>query len=98
MSNVLRLAIVARLSESSPECAVLVVSSSGDGNLILRAMRAGAKEFLTQPIRIEDLLNALGRISERRFGRSENKPRGSQIIAGAGVAGGVGTPSTAGDV
>jgi pilus assembly protein CpaE len=87
--------LIASIGESSPECAVLAVSSSSDGKLILRAMRAGAKEFLTQPIRIEDLLSALGRISERRFGRSENKPRGSQIIAVAGVAGGVGTTSIA---
>ncbi|NUQ64608.1 MAG: response regulator [Pirellulales bacterium] len=89
------LELVARLSENSPNCAVLVVSSSGDGNLILQAMRAGAKEFLTQPVRIEDLLGALGRISERRFGRGEKKPRGSQVIAVAGAIGGVGTTSIA---
>lgn len=89
------LELVARLSESSPECAVLVLSSSHDSNLILRAMRAGAKEFLPQPVRIEDLLGALGRISERRFGRGENKPRGSQVIAVAGAIGGVGTTSLA---
>jgi len=88
--------LVASLSESSPECAVLVASSSTDGSLILQAMRAGAKEFLTLPVRIEDLLSALGRISDRRFGRGDNsKPRGSQIIAVAGVAGGVGTTSIA---
>jgi pilus assembly protein CpaE len=63
--------------------------------LILQAMRAGAKEFLPQPIRIEDLLAALGRISERRFGRGENKPRGCQVIAVAGAIGGVGTTSLA---
>jgi pilus assembly protein CpaE len=89
------LQLVARLSETSPNCAVLVVSSSNDGNLILKALRAGAKEFLTQPIRIEDLLAALGRISERRFGRGENRPRGSQVIAVAGAIGGVGTTSLA---
>ncbi|OHB84390.1 MAG: pilus assembly protein CpaE [Planctomycetes bacterium RBG_16_64_12] len=89
------LALVVRVAESSPDCAVLVVSSSGDGNLILRAMRAGAKEFLTRPVRIEDLLGALGRISERRFGRGEQRPRGSQVIAVAGAAGGVGTTSIA---
>jgi pilus assembly protein CpaE len=75
---------------------VLVVSSSSDGNLILQALRAGAKEFLTQPLRIEDLLAALGRINERRFGRGgENRPRGSQVIAVAGAIGGVGTTSLA---
>jgi pilus assembly protein CpaE len=89
------LELVARLVESSSDCAVLVVSSSHDGQLILQAMRAGAKEFLPQPIRIEDLLAALGRISERRLGRGENKPRGCQVIAVAGTIGGVGTTSLA---
>ncbi|HBO43347.1 MAG TPA: pilus assembly protein CpaE [Planctomycetaceae bacterium] len=87
--------LVASLGEASPECAVLVVSSSTDGNLILRAMRAGAKEFLAQPLRIEDLAGALSRIGERRFGRRDGKARGSQVIAVAGATGGVGTTSIA---
>lgn len=87
--------LVGRLSENSPDCAVLVVSSSNDGNLILQAMRSGAKEFLTQPVHIEDLLSALGRISERHFGRADSRPRGCQVIAVAGTIGGVGTTSLA---
>ncbi|MHC4179390.1 MAG: response regulator [Planctomycetota bacterium] len=89
------LELVAQLGAASPNCAVLVVSSSNDGNLILQAMRAGAKEFLTQPVRIEDLLAALGRIGERRLGSSPDRPRGSEVIAVAGAAGGVGTTSLA---
>jgi len=89
------LQLVESLGDSSPNCAVLVVSSSSDGNLILRAMRAGAKEFLTEPVRIEDLLGALGRISERRFSSGEKRPRGCQVIAVAGSIGGVGTTSVA---
>jgi pilus assembly protein CpaE len=89
------LELVGRLAVASPDCAVLVVSSSNDGTLILQALRAGAKEFLTQPLQIEDLLAALGRIGERRFGRGENRPRGSQVIAVAGAIGGVGTTSLA---
>ena len=89
------LELVEHVTENSPQCDVLVVSSSTDGNLILRAMRAGAKEFLTQPVRLEDLLAALGRISERRFGRGDNRPRGSQVITVAGAIGGVGTTSLA---
>jgi len=87
--------LVTRLGAASPDCAVLVVSSSSEGGLILQALRAGAKEFLAQPVRIDDLLAALGRISERRFGRGENRPRGSQVIAVAGAIGGVGTTSLA---
>jgi len=87
--------LVARLGDTSPDCAVLVTSASSDGNLILRAMRAGAKEFLNEPVRIEDLLSALGRISDRRLGRGEAKSRGSQVIAVCGSIGGVGTTSLA---
>jgi pilus assembly protein CpaE len=89
------LRLISRLSEETPECSILVVSSSTDGSLILKAMRAGAKEFLTRPVKIEDLLEALGRISEKRFGRGESKARHSTIIAIAGATGGVGCTSLA---
>ena len=39
------------IRDSTPDCNLLVVSGSSDGQVILRAMRAGAKEFLTQPLR-----------------------------------------------
>ena len=88
--------LISAVGESSPECSILVVSSSSDGNLILRAVRAGAKEFLTQPLHVEELLAALGRISDRRFGHGESsKHRGSQVISVAGATGGVGTTSIA---
>jgi pilus assembly protein CpaE len=87
--------LVAKVGETSPECSILVVSASTDGKVILRAMRAGAKEFLNQPLRIHDLLEALERIGERRFGKGETKARGSSVIAVAGSTGGVGTTSLA---
>jgi pilus assembly protein CpaE len=87
--------LVTRLSAASPNCAVLVVSSSNDGSLILQALRAGAKEYLTQPVRLEDLVATLGRIQERRIGHGDNRQRGSQVIAVAGAIGGVGTTSVA---
>lgn len=89
------LQLVAQLHEASPECSVVVVSSSTDGTLILRAMRAGVKEFLPQPVRIEDLVAALERIGSQRFGRGENKTRSSTVIAVAGATGGVGSTSLA---
>src|SRR6185369_5311159 len=89
------LELVSRLNDASPDCSILVISSSTDGGLILRAMRAGAKEFLTRPVRIEDLLDALTRIAERRFGRGQSRARGSTVIAIAGATGGVGSTSLA---
>lgn len=89
------LQLVAQLHEASPECSIIVISSSTDGNLILRAMRAGVKEFLPQPVRIEDLVAALERVRNQRFGRGEAKSRTSTVIAVAGATGGVGTTSLA---
>ncbi len=89
------LQLISQLNESSPECAIFVVSGSTDGNLILQSMRAGAKEFLPQPLRIDDLLDALGRLNERKFGKGRTKSRGSAVIAVAGATGGVGCTSIA---
>jgi pilus assembly protein CpaE len=89
------LQLVSQLHEVSPECSILVISSSTDGSLILQAMRAGVKEFLPQPVRIEDLVAALERIRNQRFGRGDTKARGSTVIAVGGATGGVGTTSVA---
>jgi pilus assembly protein CpaE len=89
------LKLVEQLAATSPQCSILVVSGSTDGSLILRTMRAGAKEFLPKPLKIEDLLGALGRLSERQFGKGEGKVRGCQVISVCGATGGVGTTSLA---
>jgi len=89
------LELVSRLRDASPDCHVLVASSSTDGNLILRAMRAGVKEFLTQPLQIQDLVGALERISRQKNGSGDSRSVGSNVIAVAGATGGVGTTSVA---
>lgn len=89
------LALVQRVTREQPQCSVLVVSNSTDANLILRAMRSGAKEFLTQPLRLDDLVSALERITAQRFGAGDSTSRGCQVIACAGATGGVGTTSLA---
>lgn len=89
------LTLVNQLRDNSPDCSIIVISSSTDGNLILRAMRAGVKEFLPQPVRIEDLVAALDRIGSARFGRGDSKARSSSVIAVCGATGGVGSTSVA---
>jgi pilus assembly protein CpaE len=89
------LELVADLSKKAPNCAILVTSCSNDGNLILQTMRAGAKEFLTHPLKPEDLASALQRMSRQRFGASNASSRGCKVIAVSGATGGVGTTSLA---
>lgn len=89
------LKLVEKVNATTPGCSILVLSSSTDGSLILRAMRAGAKEFISLPINIEDLVAALGRISDRHYGQGESRTRGSTVISVAGATGGVGCTSLA---
>jgi pilus assembly protein CpaE len=87
--------LIANITRESPTCSIVVVSSSSDGQLILRAMRAGVKEFLHRPIGVEDLVGALERIGNQRAGGSGTKSRSCQVIAICGGTGGVGTTSIA---
>jgi len=89
------LQLIHNLREAAPECSILVVSSSTDGQLILKAMRAGAKEFLTQPIGIEELVLALERIGAHRLGGGHGRSRQCKMLAVAGATGGVGSTSLA---
>ncbi len=89
------LELVAELAKSAPECAILVTSSSADGNLILRSMRAGAKEFLTTPLKPEDVAAALLRVARQQHGSRPGKPQGCTVITIAGATGGVGSTSLA---
>jgi pilus assembly protein CpaE len=89
------LELIASLAKSAPQCVILATSSSTDGNLILRTMRAGAKEFLTQPLKHEDLASALQRVSRLHFGASSATARGCSVIAVTGATGGVGSTSLA---
>src|SRR3989304_3309908 len=91
------LELIAELVKSAPECAVRVPCSSTDGNLILRTMRAGAKEFLTRPLKAEDVAAALQRVSRQKHGSRPGNPHGCQVFAITGATGGVGATSLAGD-
>lgn len=83
--------------QKAPGCTILVSSSSTDGRLILESMRAGAKEFLTEPLRAEDLSAALQRVNRQASGTAGTSSRkdGCLVFAVAGATGGVGTSSIA---
>ena len=94
--NVKGLSLLSQLAQDLPEISTLVVSSSQEGSLILQAMRNGAKEFLSYPLRLEDFLAALDRIRQLRGGRdSSGSSKPSQVYTVGGVGGGVGCTSLA---
>ncbi len=90
------LALVARITQELSDCNVLVISASTEGSLILQAMRNGAKEFLSLPLKLEDVLSALERIRQTQMTRAgEGQVRSCQVITLAGASGGVGCTSLA---
>jgi pilus assembly protein CpaE len=58
-------------------------------------MRAGAKEFLTRPLTVNELISAFERIGQQRSGGGSSRNRSSTSIAIAGAGGGVGSTSLA---
>ncbi len=87
------LSLVENLSRNFPNCGIIVVSKRTDGQLILKVMRAGAREFLHSPIQIEELVGALDRVGAALDGSTRNVS--NSIIAVAGASGGVGATSVA---
>ncbi len=90
------LMLMEKLRSSSPECSLIALSRSTDGQLILKTIRAGAKEFLPFPCELEELHVALERVLQAKYGSgTDGRARGCRIIAVAGATGGVGCTSIA---
>ena len=85
--------LVDTVSKSHPACGIIVVSAHTDGQLILRAMRSGAREYLNSPIQIDELVGALDRVSATSDGKQRSNS--GTIISVAGSSGGVGNTSIA---
>jgi len=80
-----------QLIENQPGLPVFTLSSQTDGDIVLRAMRAGIREYLLKPLKIEELEEALDRAIQTR---SKTKEPG-KLIAVMGSAGGVGCTTIA---
>lgn len=90
--------LIEQLTQQFPGVVLLVVSSSTDGQLILRSIRAGAREFLPLPIEKDELDAAMLRVSTQKFGAADGKKAGCEVIAVAGAKGGVGCTSVASNI
>ncbi|MDG1511287.1 MAG: response regulator [Mariniblastus sp.] len=85
--------LVEEISKTHPSIGIIVVSSRTDGQMILRAMRSGAREFLNSPVQIDELVGALDRVAANTDGKQRSNA--GNIIAVAGASGGVGNTSIA---
>jgi pilus assembly protein CpaE len=94
------LQLISRLAVECPSMGILAVSGRADGKSILEALRSGAKEFLTQPVVMEELMVALQRLQATRTAPDGISINGmakveSLVVAVTGARGGVGCTSLA---
>jgi pilus assembly protein CpaE len=76
------------------QATVMVYSARSDSDLLVRCMRAGAREFLTHPIAPSTLVQALVRAAARRPSRAQRKTAG-RLFAFTGAKGGSGVTTLA---
>ncbi len=74
---------------------VMVYSARSDSELLVRCMRAGAREFLTQPIAPSTIAEALVRASVRRPAARPAKKTGGKLLVFTGAKGGSGVTTIA---
>src|SRR5438552_3963014 len=92
--------LIGQVAAEYPELPILAVSGRNDGQAILQALRSGAREFLTSPVQLEELLTAFSRLPRRGKG-GDSAPGtpaakvASQVYAVVGSRGGVGCTSLA---
>lgn len=72
-----------------PFTQIIILSVQGDSNYMRRAMLAGARDFLTKPIDVDELSAAIRRAG--RVARNEKEKLSSTAFAGQGRSG---TPAT----
>ncbi|MDT5263237.1 MAG: pilus assembly protein CpaE, partial [Acidobacteriota bacterium] len=85
------LKFVARLSAEMPHVAVICASRDASPDLILRSLRAGAREFLRLPLIKDEFRTVLDRICEQSSVREEAPRKQGRTVAVFSSKGGCGT-------
>lgn len=82
---------LAAVKRQHPNVGVLVVASESDPSVLLEAMRAGANEFLQEPLSSAALEQGISRLLTHRA----TPTAGGEVFAFIGAKGGVGTTTAA---
>ena len=83
--------LIQKLHTECPGTALISAAQSASGDLILRSLRAGAREFLHLPIKPEELKTVFDRITETPIAQVEAPKKRGRMIAVFSSKGGCGT-------
>jgi pilus assembly protein CpaE len=87
--------LVSAIAQNCPGVAVLPATRVRDSSIILRVVRAGAREFLTLPAQEDELEEIVNRLLNRRDDSLSSSAKGPQVVAVTGAAGGIGCTTLA---
>jgi len=84
-----------RLTQSFPQSTLFVTSFQIVPEIIIKAMRAGAREFLFKPLNRDELVNAIKSAARSQGPRAAEVNYGAKMLSVFGAKGGVGTTTIA---
>src|SRR5271166_3971577 len=87
--------LIQKLAQTNPATVLLPASRSADSGLILRSIRAGAREFLPLPAEQGELLDTISRLLSGRGQSLSAQKEGPRIVTVTGATGGVGSTTVA---
>ena len=65
--------VLEKIKQINPEIDVIIMTAYGTIDTAVKAIKAGAADFITKPIELEELLLQISRLSERRELIKENQ-------------------------
>src|SRR5262249_55330801 len=87
--------VIENLCSTKSAITVMAYSASTDRELLVRCMRAGAREFLTEPVLETSAAEALVRASARREEVRRQKTSAGKLLVFVGAKGGSGVTTVA---
>jgi pilus assembly protein CpaE len=87
--------LVEDICSHNPALTVMVFSSSREPDLLVRCMRAGARELLMEPLKQSALVDAIVRASGRRLELDRQKKVAGKVLVFRGAKGGSGVTTMA---
>lgn len=89
------LGLAEKITRNFPQIAIFATSAEATPEVIIKAMRAGAREFLAQPLNKDEFVTAVNSVIRLDSQRTAKKRQGGKILTIFGAKGGVGTTTIA---
>src|ERR1051325_8261303 len=86
---------IEKVKQAAPDLFVMVSNSHADGETVVACMRAGANEFLLQPLKRSEFRDAMGRLERAPRHAAAGESKLGKIYTFIGTKGGLGTTTMA---